>query len=97
MKVLSYGMAVGDVSDHSAVIWVKTNGAAKVTLEHEPATPTGKSNVSRQDDELQMRRSSLETIVDHDYTLHVLLKDLLPATRYEIRIQAQSGQPTPLR
>ena len=37
-----------------------------------------------------MRRTSLKTIVDHDYTLHVLLRDLLPATRYEIRIQAGS-------
>ena len=45
MKLLSYGMAVGDVSDHSAVVWVKTNGAAKVSLEYWPVTPERKSNV----------------------------------------------------
>ena len=95
MKLLSYGMAVGDVSDHSAVIWVKTNGAAKVTLEHWPATPRRESNAPQKGEESQVRRSSLETIVDHDYTLHVLLRDLLPATRYEIRIQAQSEQTDP--
>ncbi|MGH7258624.1 MAG: alkaline phosphatase D family protein, partial [Nitrospiraceae bacterium] len=82
---------MGDVSDHSAVIWVKTNGAANVTLEHGPVTPTRKNNGPQQDQESQVRRSTFETVVHHDYTLHVLLRDLLPATHYEIRIQAQSG------
>ena len=95
MKLLSYGMAVGDVSDHSAVVWVKTNGAAKVSLEYWPVTPERKSNVPLPGEESQVRRSSVETVGDHDYTLHVLLKDLLPATHYEIRIQAQSGLTDP--
>ena len=56
MKLLSYGMAVGDVSDHSAVIWVKTNGAATVTLEHWPATPRRESNAPQKGGESQVRR-----------------------------------------
>ncbi|MET0515622.1 MAG: alkaline phosphatase D family protein, partial [Nitrospiraceae bacterium] len=92
MKLLSYGTAVGDVSDHTAVIWVRTNGAANVMVEHRPVTSTRESKGPQKGEESQVHGSSWETTVDHDYTLHIPLKDLLPATRYEIRIQAQSEQ-----
>ncbi|MGD9727609.1 MAG: alkaline phosphatase [Nitrospiraceae bacterium] len=95
LHLLSYGLAVGDVSEQSAVIWVKTNGPAKGTVDYwSESTTTPQDNPPHPVDPVQEHRISFQTEADHDFVKHVALAGLSPATRYTVRIRA-SNEPAP--
>ena len=89
LNLLSYGLAVGDVSDQSAVIWVKTNGPANVTIDYWPGRGrTPADRLSHPVDPIQVRQVALQTHADRDFIVHVPATKLLSATHYTVRIRA---------
>ncbi len=91
---LSQGVAVGDVSSQSALLWLRTDGPASVQIEW--------ATVSRWE-----RASKLATVVapvsstaaisttsETDYTLTIPLEGLSPATRYRYHVLVGSADQT---
>lgn len=68
------GVAVGDVSDRSALVWFRTNGPAKAMVEW------------RGDDGVISRSSLIQTTFEHDYTAKVLLSGLRPNQLYRYSV-----------
>jgi alkaline phosphatase D len=74
---LTHGMAVGDVTAHTAVVWARADRAAHLQLV-----------VGEQPDRLQdSRQSRPEALVaEHDFAGHVVIRGLPPGTRYYYRV-----------
>jgi alkaline phosphatase D len=84
---LTHGIASGEVTSSSAVIWARTSGPARLLVELEPAPGSDASWVA-------------EASEATDYTAQLRLNGLQPETRYRYRIQpvpldAESGEPGP--
>lgn len=84
--LLPQGMAVGDVSSSSALIWVRTDGPAMVQIEW--ATPAQWETVSRMGTTRAAvsRTDRLATTNETDYTLSIPIEGLAPATRYRYHV-----------
>ncbi|MCP9446976.1 MAG: alkaline phosphatase D family protein [Nitrospira sp.] len=84
--LLPQGMAVGDVSSSSAVIWVRTDGPALVQIEW--ATPAQWEAVSKMGTARAPvpRTNRLATTSETDYTLSVPIEGLASATRYRYHV-----------
>ncbi|MFZ3015154.1 MAG: alkaline phosphatase D family protein [Nitrospira sp.] len=91
---LAQGVAVGDVSSHSALLWLRTDGPASVQIEW--ATVSGWERASK----LAMvvapvlRTVSITTTSETDYTLTIPLEGLSPATRYRYHVLVGSVDQT---
>lgn len=72
---LEMGCAVGDVSPHEAVVWVKTEGSqdVKILYTTDPLWTAPKGTLL------------ISTNADRDFTAHIPLVDLTPNTRYLYR------------
>jgi alkaline phosphatase D len=88
--LLPYGVAIGDVTHHSAVLWFRTNRPASLLVEWGPGSESeafgGASN-----------RIRVKTSQDQDFTVSLPLAGLRPATRYQFRIvpeATEQGAPT---
>ncbi len=68
------GVASGDVTSNSAIVWTRTQGPASLVLE-----------ASAQKDFSKPIRSPVETVAARDFTVQVELADLEPATTYYYR------------
>ena len=83
---ITHGVASGDVTDHSAVIWSRADGPAELMVEvdTDPAYPSP-------------RRLRSGNSAESDFTAHVLLEGLQPVTRYfyRVRFQDASGASSP--
>ena len=83
------GMAVGDVTAHDAILWVRTEGPASVYVEW--ALPSIWEKVSLMGTVIApvSRTNPLVTSAEADYTLSIPLVGLAPATRYRYHIMAK--------
>jgi alkaline phosphatase D len=89
---LPQGMAVGDVTAHGAILWVRTAGSASVQVEW--ATPDMWDTYSKATtvDTPLSRTKPLVTGAETDYTLSIPLVGLKPATRYRYHILAKQAE-----
>ena len=91
-NVLPQGIAVGDVTSHSALLWVRTDGPMVVQIEWAPVAAwdivskmgTAVAPVAR----TPLFTSGPET----DFTLAIPLEGLMPATRYRLYVFAGSKE-----
>ena len=78
-KELGHGVATGDVTDSSALVWFRTTGPANVQVEWaREGSGTARSPV-------------IATTQDHDFTASVRVEGLVPASSYSYRILEVSG------
>jgi alkaline phosphatase D len=75
---LKHGIATGDVTSHSAVVWLRTNTASIAQVEW-------------LDQDRSFRSAAIQTAADHDLTATVLLDGLKPNTPY--RYVIRTGPP----
>ncbi len=80
--VLAHGVATGDVTSHSALVWFRTTGPAKVIVQWAPDV-----------EPRQLPRTSDPSIThaDHDFTATIRLEGLMPATRYRYRVMTEQA------
>lgn len=83
------GIAVGDVSSHSVVLWLRTNGPKSVRVEWAPVDAWEKVRLSGGASDLPPtgRTSAKVTGSDTDYTLSIPIDDLSPGTKYRYRVR----------
>jgi alkaline phosphatase D len=88
---LPQGIAVGDVSSSSALLWVRTGGPATVQIEW--ATPAMWESVSKLATVIApvSRTKPLPATAETDYTLSIPLEGLSAATRYRYHIMAKQA------
>ncbi|HET8580298.1 MAG TPA: alkaline phosphatase D family protein [Nitrospiraceae bacterium] len=77
---LAHGVATGDVTSNSALVWFRTAGPAKVLVQWLPQ------------DGSALPTSSEPVLTDqkHDFTGTIQLKGLAPATPYRYKVSAQA-------
>ncbi len=82
-----HGIAVGDVTGTSAMLWLRTDRPLKVRIEYEPI---GVRSVSGSGTASQaMRVVEGVTEESQDGILKLEFRDLAPATRYQVRVSAE--------
>jgi alkaline phosphatase D len=86
-SLFSHGLAIGDVSSHSAVLWLRTDGPARVSLDYGPLI-SGSQPDAQAFQTADHQPAAYETIAARDYTLTIALDHLHPATAYGFRITA---------
>jgi alkaline phosphatase D len=94
-ELLPQGVAIGDVSSHRALLWVRTDGAAVVRVEWAPMSVW--EQVSKLGTVVApvSRTALLKTGAETDYTLTISLEGLTPSTRYRYHVvggHAESSQ-----
>jgi len=100
-NLLPQGIAVGDVTSQSALLWLRTDGPMMVQLEWAPVAAW--DLVSKMATAVApVGRSPLFTTVpETDFTLAIPLEGLMPATRYRLFVFAgtkgREGSPTEAR
>ncbi len=85
-SLLPQGVAVGDVGPHSALVWLRTAGAAQVQVEYAPVTEWGGASTASDRLPVLAKTPLFQTGTDHDLTLNVSLDRLKPATRYRYQV-----------
>ena len=75
--------AVGDVTAHEAVVWMKTREAQSLVIQY-----TADSTWTA-----YLETAVLQTSATRDFTAHAVLTNLQPATRYSYRGTIQGGPP----
>lgn len=85
-ELLPQGFAVGDVTTHGALVWVRTDGPAMVQVEWAPLAvwDTAAKMASAQSPVVRTER--VITSADHDFTASIPLQGLAPGTRYRYHI-----------
>ena len=78
--VFAYGVASGDMTQDSAVLWTRTSGAADVIAQIS-LTPGFDQTTTF---------PSVRSIAERDYTVKVLATDLLPGMKYYYRFRSGS-------
>ena len=83
---LPQGIAVGDISATSALLWVRTNGPAMVQVEW--ATPSAWEIISKMATAVSpvAKTPRLMTDAESDFTLSIPLQGLSPGTRYRYHV-----------
>jgi alkaline phosphatase D len=79
-KDLTHGVATGDVTSNSALVWFRTAGPARVRVEWAPEGSGPGREVS------PARSAVLTTTKEHDFTVTLRLDGLAPATSYHYRV-----------
>jgi alkaline phosphatase D len=101
VNLLPQGIAVGDVTSQSALLWMRTDGPMMVQIEWAPVT--GKDSLSKTaTDVAAVARTPLfATGPETDFTLTIPLEGLTPATRYRWNVfvgtKGHEGTPTEAR
>ena len=93
--LLPQGIAVGDVSATSALLWVRTDGPATVLVEW--ATPAMWEMASKLATAMAPvpKTAELTSTADTDYTLSIPLAGLAPATRYRYHVLIARDRESP--
>lgn len=86
--IVPQGTAVGDVTSHGALVWVRTDGPAMVQVEWAP--PSVWETISRMATAVApvARTARLTTTAETDYTVSIPLEGLVPSTRYRYHVLA---------
>jgi alkaline phosphatase D len=77
---LTHGVAIGDITSNSALVWFRTAGPALAWVDWKAEQADGRDRSGRS--------AVVHTDAEHDYTATLSLKGLTPATRYRYRIHA---------
>ncbi|MGH7250419.1 MAG: alkaline phosphatase D family protein [Nitrospiraceae bacterium] len=86
LEGLTHGVATGEVTSNSALVWFRTAGPARVRGEWAPVgSGTGR-------DVAPARSAVIATTTEHDFTATVRLDGLAPATSYRYRILPADGE-----
>jgi len=91
--VLPQGIAVGDVTSHGALLWVRTEGPAMVQVEWAP--PSVWETVSKIATVIASvsRTARLTATAETDYTVSIPIEGLVPATHYRYHVLVgQAGE-----
>src|SRR5574339_327339 len=80
--VLPQGIAVGDVSSQSALLWLRTDGPASVQIEWATVSRWERASKLATVMAPVSRTASITTTAETDYTVTVPLEGLSPATHY---------------
>ena len=80
------GTAVGDITSHSAVLWLKTAGSKHVQVEWASVEAWKTMSAMASVRSAAARTPVLVTGVDTDFTLSILIDGLNPGTRYRYYI-----------
>ncbi|NJN37056.1 MAG: hypothetical protein HC794_08360 [Nitrospiraceae bacterium] len=89
--LLPQGVAVGDVSSHRALLWLRTDGPASVQIEWAPPSLWEAASKLATVVAPVPRTAFLATTVETDYTLTVPLEGLSPATHYRYHVMIRNG------
>jgi alkaline phosphatase D len=89
--LLPQGIAVGDVSSSSALLWVRTGGPATVQIEWAPPALWEQVSKLATVSAPVSRTAQLTTTEETDYTLSIPLERLAPATRYRYHVLIGQG------
>jgi alkaline phosphatase D len=84
---LAQGVATGDVGSRSAIVWLRTQGAARAQVVWAPEADW-KTDAA---DPGMPRSAVLTTDAEHDFTLQVPLADLSPGTAYRYDVLTGAG------
>ncbi len=91
------GMAVGDITSHSAELWLKTQGPKHIQVEWASLEAWKRMSAMASIQSPAARTSSVLTGPETDFTLTVSLENLSPSTRYRyyilVRDPDQRGAP----
>lgn len=90
--IVPQGIAVGDVTSHGALLWVRTEGPAMVQVEW--ATPSVWEKAAKMAMVVSpvARTARLSTSAETDYTVTIPLEGLVPATRYRYHVLVGRGE-----
>ena len=80
------GTAVGDITSHSAVLWLKTAGSKQVQVEWASVEAWKTMSAMASVQSAAARTPVMVTGVDTDFTLSILIDGLNPGTRYRYYI-----------
>jgi len=95
--LLPQGIAVGDVSSQSAVLWLRTDGPASVQIEWATVSRWERASKFATVMAPVSRTESIMTTAETDYTLIIPLEGLSPATRYRYHVLVSSADQTARR
>jgi alkaline phosphatase D len=84
--LLPQGTAVGDVTSHSALLWIRTEGPKSVQVEWASVDAWKKLSAMASVQSPVMRTPLVRTGPETDYTLSIPFSGLSPATRYRYHI-----------
>ena len=90
--LLPQGVAVSDVSSDSALLWLRTEGPAKVQVEWASLSAWERASKMATVMAPVSRTAELTTTAETDYTLTIPLERLSPATRYRYHILIASRE-----
>jgi alkaline phosphatase D len=85
-EMLPQGIAVGEVTAHSALLWVRTNGPAMVQIEWAPPAVWEKTAKTATVVAPLSKTEPLTTRAEADYTLSIPLEGLTPGASYRYHI-----------
>ena len=83
-KGFSYGVASGDVTSSSAILWAKANKGGKTYLQVKDSGSFGGCDANRAVAKVKAKK-------DQDFTVQALVKKLDPATEYKYRYCTSGG------
>ncbi len=92
--VLPQGIAVGDVSSQSALLWLRTDGPASVQIEWATVSRWERASKFATVVAPVSKTESIMTTAETDYTLIIPLEGLSPATRYRYHVLVGSADQT---
>ena len=93
---LPQGIAVGDVTSQSALLWLRTEGARPVQIEWASVAAWELMSKMATIRSPAARTAVFVSSADADYTLTIPLDDLAPATRYRYHVLVGQVQGKPL-
>ncbi len=85
--LLPQGIAVGDVTAQTALLWGRTEGPAMVQVEYAPLGIWEKVSKSAAVTAPVARTPRFDTTAETDYTVSIPLQGLVPATRYRYYVK----------
>ena len=89
---VSHGVATGDVTSDSALVWFRTDGPAQVEVRFATVNDWERFELGGAQQQSSMKSEQFSTKEEQDFTLKVPLTGLSPATRY--RYDVRTLQPT---
>lgn len=85
-ELLPQGVAVGDVTGHSVVLWARTAGPAMVHIEWAPASAWDAAEKMGTAVWPLLRTNRMTTKAESDFTALITMQDLVPRTRYRYHV-----------
>lgn len=93
-EFLPQGVAIGDVSSQSALLWVRTDGPASIQIEWAMASRWERASKFATVMAPVSRTAAITTTAETDYTLTIPLEGLSSATRYRYHVLVGSVDQT---